>query len=452
MTAMFLLVPAQGHINGSAHFSALLRDQGWSLHFLIVEKERFSVSTTISSIRFGEKSFIKQPATYTPVKKESITWLSNLFSWLSHTNLLAMKKELESLSGILQEYKPDLFFVDSFYSYVYFLLPDFQHKIILINTQFNAYRDEQVPPINSTLHPRVKGFQAKNKRLWNILNRNKAIYPYRTFGQDPWSIAKQIARGKGYDLSKAIWKNKCFYPGIKGVPELIAGYQSLDLPRKHYRVPQYYLATQIDPNREMNFIDTQIYDDLSSLKKNTAKKMLYCSLGTLADLHNSKASIRFFSILIELLKFRPEWHLALSLQGIAKDQLPSPGNNVSIYKNVPQVQILPLFDAMITHAGPNTVVECIYAEVPMVAFPLNSIWDQNGNAARIVYHQLGRAGNIWNVKMEELEALILDVLEKPDFKENVKKMKQNFIAEYNPEKIVEFILQYSSSPKSLATL
>ena len=229
MKAMFLLVPAQGHINGSAHFSELLRINGWSLNFLVVEEERFSVSTIISNIRFGEKSFIKQPATYAPVKKESITWVNNLFSWLSHTNLLAMKKELDSLSGILQEHKPDVLFVDSFYSYVYFLLPEFQHKIILINTQFNGYRDEQVPPINSTLHPRIKGFQTKNKLFWSILNLSKTIYPYRTFGQDPWSIAKQIARSKGYDLSKAIWKNKCFHPGIRGVPELSAGYQSLDL-------------------------------------------------------------------------------------------------------------------------------------------------------------------------------------------------------------------------------
>ena len=452
MKAMFLLVPAQGHINGSAHFSELLRIKGWSLHFLVAEAERFSVSTTISSIRFNEKSFIKQQTIHAPTKKKSRTWVSNLFNWLSHSNLLAMKRELDSLDGILKEYTPDLFFVDSFYSYVYFLFPDFQHKIILINTQFNGYRDERVPPINSTLHPNVEGFNFKNKLLWNILNLDKTIYPYLTFGQDPWSVAKQIARGKGYDLSKAIWKNKCFHPGINGVPELIAGYQSLDLPRTHYRVPQYYLATQIDPNRKMNFIDSQIYNDLISLKKNTSKKMLYCSLGTLADVHNSKASIRFFSILIELLKLHPEWHLVLSLQGFTKDQLPSPGSNVSIYKNVPQVQILPLFDAMITHAGPNTLVECIYAEVPMVAFPLNSHWDQNGNAARIVYHQLGRAGNIGNVKMEELEVLILDVLEKPNFKENVKKMKQNFIAEYNPEKIIDFILQYSNSPKSLATL
>ena len=47
---------------------------------------------------------------------------------------------------------------------------------------------------------------------------------------------------------------------------------------------------------------------------------------------------------------------------------------------------------MVTHGGMNSIVECIYRQVPMLAYPLNRCWDQPGNAARIVFHGLGMRG------------------------------------------------------------
>jgi UDP:flavonoid glycosyltransferase YjiC (YdhE family) len=58
------------------------------------------------------------------------------------------------------------------------------------------------------------------------------------------------------------------------------------------------------------------------------------------------------------------------------------------------MDVLKQCDLFLTHAGLGSIVEAIFTSTPMLLFPLNELWDQNGNAARVVAKNMGRKGNL----------------------------------------------------------
>lgn len=73
----------------------------------------------------------------------------------------------------------------------------------------------------------------------------------------------------------------------------------------------------------------------------------------------------------------------------------------------------------------------------MLVFPSTS--DQPGNAARIVYHGLGLAGEIGKVDAQQLRTMVQTVLEDPSFKERTQTMRERFQEMADCQKGVEIV-------------
>lgn len=79
-------------------------------------------------------------------------------------------------------------------------------------------------------------------------------------------------------------------------------------------------------------------------------------------------------------------------------------DNMAGEEFLPQTEILPEVDLVITHGGNNTVTESLYFGKPMVVLPI--FWDQHDNAQRLEETGFGTRLNTYSHKGKELTAAI----------------------------------------------
>ena len=92
--------------------------------------------------------------------------------------------------------------------------------------------------------------------------------------------------------------------------------------------------------------------------------------------------------------------------------------NVLVLPYVPQLELLPRTSLAITHAGLNTVTDCLAAGVPMVAMPIAS--EQPGIAARIAWTGTGLMLPLPEVNPDRLRAAVLEVLGTASYRERAR--------------------------------
>jgi MGT family glycosyltransferase len=128
--------------------------------------------------------------------------------------------------------------------------------------------------------------------------------------------------------------------------------------------------------------------------------LIYLSLGSLGS-----ADVELMQRLIDTLAQTD--HRVIVSMGPQHDELRLADNMVG-QEFLPQTQILPLVDLVVTHGGNNTVTECCWAGKPMVLLPL--FWDQYDNAQRIHETGFGIRLDTYGHAPDELSAAIESLL------------------------------------------
>jgi MGT family glycosyltransferase len=167
----------------------------------------------------------------------------------------------------------------------------------------------------------------------------------------------------------------------------------------------------------------------------TGEPLVYASMGTL---QNGLESV--FTSIAEAVGTRPGMQLVLSVgTGVDPDKIGSLPANCIVVQKAPQVELLKRSTLCITHAGLNTALESLAQGVPMVAIPVSI--DQPGVAARIAYTRTGAYVPIQELTTSRLSALINDVLDNPEYRQNANKMKEAIARTNGLEKAADLLEQ-----------
>lgn len=149
----------------------------------------------------------------------------------------------------------------------------------------------------------------------------------------------------------------------------------------------------------------------------TQPKKILVSIGTTFD-HAYKKD--FFSKLITAFAEEPVGVVVVSDPALF-DSWPS---NFMVQEKVPQLELLPLMDAVVCHGGQNTVSESLAQGLPLVVVPI--AYDQSYVASRVHDTQCGIRLNYKRFKPEHLKDAVAQVLTDLKYKHAARHMQSSF--------------------------
>nr|XP_027206016.1 UDP-glucuronosyltransferase 1-6-like [Dermatophagoides pteronyssinus] len=209
------------------------------------------------------------------------------------------------------------------------------------------------------------------------------------------------------------------YLNIYGFPEELDYTDLAKLPDNYIRMDTYCRKTAEK---------FELPDEFKK-KIQTEDKLIYLSLGSMAGF-----DVELMKRLVKILGKTS--HKYIVSKGILHDQYELP-DNMWGGPYVPQTEILPIVDMVITHGGNNTVSETLSFGKPMLVMP--SFVDQFDNAQRITEKGYGYRLDTYGFTDEELIETVDRILNDQQMKEKCKKAGERIQNSNSKEKACEKI-------------
>lgn len=160
------------------------------------------------------------------------------------------------------------------------------------------------------------------------------------------------------------------------------------------------------------------WDWLDGHRPHENRQRVLVSLGTI----NPEAGRRFFATVVQAVA-----PLADRLQVIVvapPDLIDPPPEHVLVRGFVPQLELLPFLDAVVSHGGHNTVCETLAHGVPLVVAPIRD--DQPVIAGQVTGAGAGIRVHFGRVGATELRNAITTVLNNPSYRSAARRVQVSF--------------------------
>jgi zeaxanthin glucosyltransferase len=418
MKILFKIYPQKSHINATFPLARTLRERGHEVIYAGIAPLQAHVAAqgftyhvqTNDIFPWAEQKSSGPKLTFWSIF--SIWWRNRQSSRTGRRRFLVT---MDPFSPLIRTIMPDLILIDS--PYTFFALSLFRTGVpfAITESMMNLDRGPDCPPLDSTCIPTGKPLSRLLIRLhWHRYFIKRALISIFASRADfNRRFVRQRARTMGANPSRINF-NRYFHLGLLEAPEVILSPRLLDFPRQP-APHQIYAGPSVDLNRQESMSDFSFSRRFAEFvsSRTRGSPLVYCSLGTGAWRY--RGAEQFLQHLLDATR-GADWNLVLAV-GTEFDpaHLRAPPNAM-VFQFVPQLQVLRSADLMITHGGMNSVGECAFCGVPMLVYPGTKQIDQAGNAARIVYHQLGLMGNLASESSRGLRLNIERILHSSEFK------------------------------------
>jgi len=435
--------PATGHYNGSLQLALTLKNAGHKIIYVGSSEYQHKIED-LNFTFYPISPFLVDLR----VNKENY-WLDSFFSLFNNNRMKLALDVIREYDIAIKKISPDLILLDSNHIQKVGLYGKYKVRIVCFETMISPYYSPNIPPYSSKFIPK-NTFISKLyvEFLWffrEVKLRLEMIEVFVIyFNNEFHGIYKKIASIHNVQISK--WNSFKRMNRTKYIPsdivELIIPPQSFDFPRNN-RNDIIYIGPLLNIKNINNCFDERyefVKKYIIQLRQiNSTIKFIYVSLGTATDAAVNREK-RFMRFLTEYCRSNSEHQFVFSVGKYYNISLLSLPKNLHIFNSVPQLDILKYCDFMITHGGMNTLTECILNEVPVIVFPLVREWDQNGNSARVIYHNIGLRGEISNMNVSKLKMLIDNMCANYNtYKSNIKKVNSSINIDDLKNKAVEII-------------
>lgn len=369
-----------------------------------------------------------------------------------------------------------------------------QLPVALLCPFLSIWKRPGLPPIHTELLPE-EGWRGQRLGLtWSWLRygwakwQESQLERWRRMGLDWNSVLHHHARQIGYPLKSRIGLQQWLVPyPDRDFPILCLNALELDFPHDphpsmHYTGPMVFDSSHSSP---IEAATEQALDTILEQRQLSGRSLIYCGCSSLAKIDQT-----FLQNILTAAANTPQWDWIIGLGGqITPEELaqkhqhseqmrypndpthpstqalragsaktpshPSPTDrlrqhtlalrlppNLHAFTWAPQPRILQQANCAIISSGINSINECIDANTPMLVYSLQCA-DQNGNAARIRYHQLGIVSDRQNTDATQIVNHVQTLLTDSSYRQNVAKMRDRFhhyVEENCAVRIVESLL------------
>jgi zeaxanthin glucosyltransferase len=332
------------------------------------------------------------------IKRSKHPLLENIADRLKDTMYHDRKAELTKL---LREIKPTRVLIDAQQATDVVVMKsiDPSLKVSVVNTAPPYLLIPGLPPVNSLAMPGdddtalSNSLKAIRAKVW------KQRFKY--FGMDDRTIVDRRLRRNGMMHLKDVYPSLITL-AVKDVDQYVLTYKEFDFHHKYLDRYQY-----VGPHFDTEYKEPRA-EEFQTLARD--KKILYCSFGTVQTNRNIDAFLKKLNDL--------DYSVIVA----------SPSDFL------PQQTILSHADAFITHGGMNSIHDAIRYRVPMLVYPIDRNYDQQGNSSRVVYHRLGLRGDLDNDTFDDIKNKLAAL---PPLKENFDKFK---LPSYTIENFIQKLL------------